>query len=316
MTRQATGVGIDVSKAKVDVAVHGGGRLGTFPRTVAGLEGLCDALSEVCVHRVVLEASGGYEGLVLSVLSAAKLPLVLVQPVRARHFARALNQYAKTDALDAAVLAHMATVAVDSEPLWRPADPQVQKLRELVDRRLQLVDMLGAETKRKRHVSGAAAKSIERVRKVLSRELAKVEAAIDETIEASEDLAHQDEVLQSVRGVGRNTTAALLAHLPELGRLDRRAIASLAGLAPVNRDSGTKNGKRYVRGGRRKVRSALYMAALASTKWNAHLKAFYERLVGRGKPGKVALIAVAHKLLLHLNSLMREVLSRPARAAA
>lgn len=310
------GVGIDVSKAKLDVAVHGHGVIGVFARNKRGLEDLVEALSAWDVHRVVIEASGGYEQLALRALAAACLPVVLVQPGRARHFAKALNQHAKTDPLDAIVLAHMAMVAVDSSPLWKPREPEVQQLRGLVDRRLQLICMVGAETKRLRHVHCDARKSIERIRKVLRKELKSIDRAIDLLIASSESLSEQSSVIRAVDGAGRQTAATLLAHMPELGTVNRGPIAALAGVAPINRDSGLKKGQRFTRGGRKAVRAVLYMAALASTKWNDHLKAFYTRLVARGTPKKVALIAVAHKLLIHLNSLMKAHLTQPARAAA
>lgn len=309
------GVGIDVSKARLDVAVHGVGHIGTFARDEQGLAELVEALRPFDVHRVVLEASGGYEQLALVALSAAELPVVLVQAVRARHFARAINQYAKTDALDAIVLAHMAAIAVDAKPLWKPKEPELQRLRGLVDRRTQLINMVGAEGKRLRHVSAEAQRSIERIRKVLRKELKRIDDSIDELIASSETLSEKAKVLTSPAGAGRQTAATLLSHLPELGTLGRAPIAALAGIAPINRDSGTKTGQRYTRGGRKAVRTVLYMAALASITWNPHLKAFYARLLARGKPKKVALIAVAHKLLTHLNSLMRAHLERPTLAA-
>ena len=309
------GVGIDVSKAKLDVAVHGFGFLGVFSRDESGLKELVEALECFDVHRVVLEASGGYEQLALFALAAGKLPVVLVQAVRARHFARAINQYAKTDALDAVVLAHMAAIAVDDVPLWKPREPELQRLRGLVDRRAQLINMVGAESKRRRHVSPEARESIERIQKVLRQELKRIDREIETLVAGSETLKEKADVISSPRGSGRQTAATLLSHLPELGTLGRGPIAALAGIAPINRDSGTKTGQRYTRGGRKAVRTVLYMAALASTRWNEHLKAFYTRLVARGKPKKVALIAVAHKLLTHLNSLMRAHLQRPTHAA-
>ena len=309
------GVGIDVSKAKLDVAVHGFGNLGVFSRNESGLKDLVAALEPFDIHRVVLEASGGYEQLALFALAAGDLPVVLVQAGRARHFAKAINQYAKTDAIDAVVLAHMAAIAVDDVPLWHPRAPELQRLRGLVDRRRQLIDMIGAESKRLRHVSPEARESIERIKKVLRQELKLIDGEVEGLIAGSEVLQEKANVITSPRGAGRQTAATLLSHLPELGTLGRAPIAALAGIAPINRDSGTKTGQRFIRGGRKAVRNVLYMAALASIKWNDHLKAFYVRLVARGKPKKVALIAVAHKLLTHLNSLMREHLQRQTQAA-
>jgi len=312
----ASGVGIDVSKAKVDVAVRGHGVIGAFERTAEGLSELVETLEGFDVQCIVLEASGGYEQAVLAALWTADLPCVLVSPSRARHFARALSQYAKTDELDAQVLAHMAEVAVGTSPLWCPPEPEVAELRGLVDRRNQLIEMVGAEVKRLRHVHPKLRPSIERIRKVLRAELKRVDKAIAALIAGRNSLRERAAVIRSVSGAGPQMAATLLSHLPELGRLTRGSVAALAGLAPMNRDSGTKRGQRYIRGGRKAVRNVLYMAALSATRWNEHLKSFYAGLLARGKPPKVALIAVARKLLVHLNSLMRAHLSQPTWAAA
>jgi len=258
------GVGIDVSKAKLDVAVHQCGPIGVFPRTRKGLEDLARALEERDDYRIVVEASGGYERLALVALAAAGHAVVLIQPSRARNFANAFGYLAKTDPIDAAVLAHMAAVAVDDSVLWRPQEPEVQRLRGLVDRRSQLLKMIGAETKRLRLAEGSAKKSIERIQKVLGKERKAIEAAIDALITKTETLAERAEVIRGPDGAGPVLAATLLAHLPELGTLTRGAISALAGLAPINRDSGTKKGQRFIRGGRQQVRNILYMAALAS----------------------------------------------------
>lgn len=312
----ATGVGIDVSKDTVDVAVHGQGYLGQYRRDAAGLKAVVKALSGVSVHRVLVEASGGYEQLVASSLDAAGLPVVLLEPSRARHFARAVGRQAKTDAIDAQVLAHMAEVAVEDRPLWKPRGEDVEALRGLVKRRGQLLTMVDAETKRRRLADPEMRRSIERILKVLKAEIAKMDQGIQERIQGSAFLSEAASVARSVAGVGPQVSSAVLAYLPELGQLSRREVTSLAGLAPMNRDSGTKVGQRHIRGGRNAVRKALYMAAMVGLRYNEHLKAFFLRLVARGKKKKVALIACMRKLLIHLNSLFREAFYRPTEAAS
>jgi len=312
----ATGVGIDVSKGTVDLAVHGQGHLGQYSRDTAGLSEVVDQLRGVDVHRVVVEASGGYEQLVIAMLHAAGLPVVLLEPNRARHFARAVGRQAKTDAIDAVVLAHMAAVAVDDRPLWEPRSDDVEALRHLVKRRCQLLVMVDAEKKRRRHADKETRRSIQRILKTFKAEVARMDKRILEQVRSSSRLSAGAQVAESVRGVGPKVSSTLLSFLPELGRLTRRRITSLAGLAPMNRDSGTKTGQRHIRGGRQAVRRVLYMAALVGLRHNPHLKAFYTRLVARGKTKKVALIACMRKLLIHLNSLFREAFYQPTHAAS
>ena len=312
----ATGVGIDVSKDTVDLAVHGRGHLGKYSRDAAGLAEVVNELRVVDVHRVVVEASGGYEQLVIALLQAAGLPVVLLEPNRARHFARAVGRQAKTDAIDAVVLAHMAAVAVDDRPLWQPRSEEVETLRHLVKRRCQLLVMVDAEKKRRRHADKETRRSIERNLKTFKAEVARMDKRIQAQIQSSAQLSAGAELAESVRGVGPKVSSTLLSFLPELGRLTRRRITSLAGLAPINRDSGTKSGQRHIRGGRQAVRRVLYMAALVWLKHNDHLRAFYTRLVARGKTKKVALIDCIRKLLIHLNSLFREAFYTPTHAAS
>jgi transposase len=298
------GIGIDISKDKVDVASTDGWEA-KFSRTPAGLKKLAEAVAERGPHRVVVEASGGYEQAVLVALYAASVPTVLIVPQRARHFARAIGKLAKTDPIDARVLARMALVAVDDAPVWAPLDEKLAGLRDLVFRRQQLVELVDAERKRKAQACGLARESVEIIVEALLKEQRRVEKLIDAALADAPSMKADAEVLESVKGVGRTTAATLLVTLPELGTLDRGEITALAGVAPYNRESGKWAGKRTISGGRVRARRALYMAALSAIRHNAHLKAAYTRLRSRGKEGKVALVACMRKLLIHLNSLMR-----------
>lgn len=301
----SVGVGIDVSKAKVDYATSDGGFSGVVPRTAEGLLELARELEALEVSRVVLEASGGYERLVLEVLHAAGLPVVLIQPMRARHFARALGKRAKTDAIDALVLARMALLAVDDQPLWSPPTEGQALLRGLVDRRRQLLTLIDMETKRKRGAHEVVLVGITETLSFLKAKLSEVDRQISKLLSQDEELGDQAATLAEVKGVGRVTACTLLVHVPELGTLNRRQIAALVGVAPMNRDSGTKSGQRFIHGGRAQARKVLYMATLTAMRWNSHIKDVYLRLLQRGKPKKLALVACMRRLVVHLNSRMR-----------
>ena len=299
------GVGIDVSKDWLDVAATGGAAAWRVANSLGGLDGLVAQLRELDVHRIVLEASGGYETLALERLHAAGFAVVLVQPLRARHFARALGRYAKTDAIDAHVLARMALLAVEEAPLWEPVDEQLADLKALVERRQQVLALRDAERKRLRLARAIVRADLERAVAALTAQVAELECRIDALVTAQRRLFDEVALLQSVRGVGRVSAATLRVVVPELGTLTRQQVAALVGVAPMNRDSGGKSGRRYIRGGRNVARQALYMAALAATRWNAVIRARYAHLVATGKKPKVALVACMRKLLIHLNSLMR-----------
>jgi transposase len=305
------GIGIDVSKDWLDVASTEVAAPWRVPNSVEGLGQLVAQLSGGEVHRVVLEASGGYESAALEHLRAAGFAVVLVQPMRARHFARALGQDAKTDALDAQVLARMALLAVEGAPLWAPVAEQVADLKALVDRRQQVLALRDGEKKRLRFARAIVRADLERTVAELTTQVAELERRIDALVAANQRLTEDVAVLEAVRGVGRITAATLRVTVPELGTLTRQQVAALVGVAPMNRDSGSKVGRRFIRGGRAAARQALYMAALAATRWNSVIKARYAHLVGRGKKPKVALIACMRKLLIHLNPLMRGVLAPP-----
>lgn len=305
MAGDGLGLGIDVSKKTVDYATSDGAVRGTVTRSAAGLGRMVAAVRHLPIHRVVVEASGGYERAVLETLVVAELPVVLVQPVRARHFAKALGRYPKTDAIDAAVLARMAAVAVEGVPLWKPPSEEAAGLRALVDRRRQLVTMIDSESKRLRQASAVVRDDVAELLALLRERLRKVEQRLAAQIASCDELAARAALLTEVRGIGLVTAATLLVYVPELGTLRRREVASLVGVAPVNRDSGTWSGRRFIHGGRREARQALYMATLAAIQHNEHIRPFFRRLRGRGKHGKVALVACMRKLIIHLNARLR-----------
>jgi transposase len=298
-------IGIDVAKDKLDVAVRPSGERFVVPRTEAGLKELNDRLRQLDVAVVGLEATGGYETVVAASLSAAGLPLVVVNPAQVRAFAHALGKRAKTDPIDAAVIAHFIEAA---KPQVRPLpDEATRQLGDLVGRRSQILAMIVAEQQRKKHrPNPRMLASLERLLAALQRELSDLDGQIREAIKASPVWREKDELLESVTGVGPAISSRLLAGLPELGALDRRKIAALVGLAPWTRQSGRWKGKSLIGGGRADVRSALFMGALVAVKHNPTLKAFYQRLIAAGKEKMVALIAVARKLLTILNAIVRD----------
>ena len=305
-------VGIDVSKATLDVATWPTTRQWTARQAAGDRSELIRDLAALAPRLIVLEASGGYEAVVAGELAAAGLPVAVVNPRQVRDFARATGQRAKTDALDAQLL---ALFAARVQPPARPLpDAATQDLLALVVRRQQLVDMLGAERNRLAVARPAVRRTVQAHVRWLERELQQVDTGIAALIEASPVWRVQDDLLRSVPGIGPTTAQALLAHLPELGRLSHRAVAALVGLAPFAADSGRRRGVRQIRGGRPAVRRPLYMAALVATRHNPVIAAFYRRLVAAGKPKKLALIAAMRKLLVILNSMMRD--GQPWRDAA
>lgn len=308
----ALGIGIDVSKDKVDVATSDGSWLATFEQTPRGLIDLAEAVAERAPHRVVVEASGGYERPVLAAVHAVGAAVVLIQPGRARSFARAIQKLAKTDRIDAMVLARMALVAVDDTALWTPLDADTEALQGLVLRRQQIVAHIDTEQKRLRAATGPVRGSIERSLAFARGERDAIEDEMDLLLARAPALELASDTLEAVQGVGRITAVTLLVTLPELGTLDRRQIAALAGVAPMNRDSGGWSGQRFVTGGRIRARNALYMAALSAARHNPHIRELYARLRGAGKPAKVALVAAMRKLLIHLNAKMRLCRARNA----
>jgi transposase len=298
-------VGIDVSKDRLDVAVRPGGELFAVERNATGLELLVARLRELSPRIVALEATGGFETVVAATLAAAGLPVAIVNPAQIRAFAKAIGQRAKTDPIDAGVIAHFAE-ATKPEPRPLP-DQATRLLADLVARRRQIIEMIVAERQRERRITiPRLKKSITRLLKALEKELATVDSDIDDAVRGSTAWREKEDLLASVPGVGPTIARTLIAELPELGQLGRKEIAALAGLAPFTRQSGQWRGRSFIGGGRTAVRSAVFMGAMVAKKHNPVLKAFFDRLVAAGKPKMVALIAVARKLLTILNAILRD----------
>ena len=297
-------VGIDVSKDKLDVYVHPSGRFLQVARTEAGLAQLTDELRGLTIALVAAEATGGYETMVVYGLTTSGFSTVIVNPAQVRHYAKAWGKRAKTDALDAQVIARFAEAM---RPEVRPLpDDALRHLSSLMDRRRQIVGMIASDKQREHATTDAKLKkSITRLRRALEKELGRIDADIDGQIGLFPEWLAQETLLTSVPGVGTVTARTLLAELPELGRLDRRQIGSLAGLAPWTRESGRWIGQSRIGGGRARVRTALYMAVLSGVRYNPVLKAFYKELLLRGKPKLVASMAAARKLLTILNAMLR-----------
>jgi len=297
-------VGIDVAKDRLDVAVRPSGELFVVERDASGLELLVQRLGSLGPSLIALEATGGFETVVAAALGAAGLPFVVVNPAQVRAFARAVGQRAKTDPIDAAVIAHFAE-ATRPEPRPLP-DDATRQLADLIARRRQIVEMIGAERQREKRATRRIRKSIARLIKALERELTSVNGDIDDAVRGSPAWRDKEDLLASVPGIGPIIARTLIADLPELGRLDRKKIAALAGLAPFTRQSGAWRGRSFIGGGRVAVRAALFMGAMVAKRHNPVLKAFFDRLVAAGKPKMVALIAVARKLLTILNAVLRD----------
>ncbi|KQY21524.1 IS110 family transposase [Rhizobium sp. Root483D2] len=298
-------IGIDVSKDRLDIAVTPSGEVFFVDNSHAGLEELVSRLKTERADVVALEATGGFETLTVAGLSAAGFAVLVVNPAQVRAYANAIGRRAKTDPIDAAVIA--AFVAA-THPEIRPLrDAETQALSELVARRRQIVQMIVAEENRLRMVQAQQAqKSIRRLLAALRRELESLDADMDSHIRKSPLWRVRERLLVSVPGVGSTTARTLLAEMPELGSLDRRQIASLAGLAPWTRQSGQWKGKSFIGGGRGKVRAVLFMAALVASRHNPILKTFRDRLVAAGKPKIVAIVATMRKLLTILNAIIRD----------
>lgn len=300
-------VGIDVAKAELVVAIHPTNERWTVANNERGVRTLVERLRTVPPTLIVLEATGGYELLAVAALVAAALPVVVANPRQVRDFARGTGQLAKTDRLDADIL---ATFADRVRPAVRPLpDAEAQELDALLTRRRQLLEMLGAERNRLGQVFGKGKRPVKKSLTAhiayLERELKSTDHDLGDLVRSSPAWREREDLLRSVPGVGPVLSRTLLADLPELGRLFRREIAKLVGVAPLSRDSGTLRGRRFVQGGRASVRAVLYMGALVATKRNAIIGAFYRRLVAAGKPKKLALVACMRKLLTILNTMAR-----------
>lgn len=297
-------VGIDVSKDRLDVHILPAGRTFTNQHDGNGVEQLVGELRQLAPVLIVLEATGGFEATVAAALAGARLPVAVVNPRQIRDFARATGRLAKTDALDAQVIALFAErIRPEARPL---ADADSRALAELVARRRQVVEMIGMESNRLHQARNPRVqRMLGATLKTLKDQLAELDRDIDDTVRRSPIWRAAGGLLTSVPGVGDVTAHTLIADLPELGQLDRRRIAALVGVAPINRDSGQMRGKRTISGGRSDVRSALYMATLSAIRWNPVISKHYQSLVERGRPKKVALIACMRRLLGILNAIVR-----------
>lgn len=311
----ATAVGIDVSKDKLDVHVLPQGESFSVPRNAKGVEELVGRFRSYEPAVIAVEATGGFESVVAAGLAAEALPVVVVNPAQVRAFARSLGQRAKTDPIDACVIARF--VEATKPPIRPLPDEETRLLSDLVTRRAQIIQMIVAEKQREKRVTNRHLhKSIARLIKALEKEINAVDEEIDGMMRGSPIWREKEDLLESVPGVGDITTRTLLADLPELGTLDRRRIASLVGYAPFTRQSGQWRGKSFIAGGRSHVRSVLFMAAMTARRCNPILKAFYERLIAKGKPKMVAMVAIARKLLTILNAIIRDKKPWQAQAVA
>ena len=297
-------IGIDVSKDRLDIHVLPVGETFAVARNGEGLSELIERLRPLAGAVVGVEATGGFETVAAASLASAGLSVVVVNPAQVRSFAQALGKRAKTDPIDAAVIARFVEA---TRPEIRPLpDEQTQALADLVARRRQIIQMMVAERQRAVRLPKRLSKSCERVVRMLGKELAALDQDINDTVRSSPVWREKEDLLASVPGIGPVTAHTLLAELPELGALGRREIAALGGLAPWTRQSGQWKGKSMIGGGRPTVRSVLFIAALVAARHNPALKAFHQRLIAAGKPKMVALIAVARKLLTILNAILRD----------
>lgn len=302
---EAIFVGIDVSKDRLDVHVRPSGEAFAVTRDGKGLEALVDRLRTLPPTLIAVEATGGFETIVAAALAAAALPLAVINPAQVRHFAQALGKRAKTDPIDAEVIARFVEAV---KPAPRPVpDEQARLLAELVARRRQIIEMIVAERQREKRAENVRVrKSLARTIKTLEKELPQIDGDIDTLVRGSPAWREKEDLLVTFPGVSNTLARTFLAEVPELGTLNRREIASLAGVAPFTRQSGRWKGKSMIGGGRAPLRAGLYMAALSATRYNPPLKGFYQRLLSAGKPKMVALIAVARKILTILNAMLRD----------
>lgn len=306
-------VGVDVSKGRLDWAIGEEGEIDHVANTSAGIRKLLARWIKLDIELIVVESTGGYERDLTERLSAAGLPVVLVNPWRVRRFGEGLGVLAKTDPLDARVLALYGERA---KPRQRPLPGPTQRhLADLIRRRRQLISMIVAEKSRLDTSAAVATKDIKQIVDVLERHVTKIDMRIDAAIDADPEKAENRDRLLSVPSIGPGVTRALLIDLPELGTLGRREIASLVGVAPFAKDSGKKSGHRRIRAGRSAPRTALYLAAMNAARFNPALKPVYQRMIESGKPPKVAFIAIARKLLVMLNAMVRDKTSWQERIA-
>lgn len=304
-------IGADVSKTRLDI--HGLGELTSVANDRYGIRRLIGRLRRSRPQLIVVEATGGYERSLVHGLLDAGLPVVRVNPLRVRRFAQSRGILAKTDRIDARVLADFGRLNADQLRPMQPISDNARMLQELIARRRQLVEQSVANKNQREHVTlGSVRQSIDRTIKHLCKEIMLVEQQIQEIIDSDEKLSGRQRKLQSVPGIGARVSRVLVSELPELGELDRRKIAALVGVAPFNDESGGYNGPRHIRGGRATVRSALYMATLVATRHDPVIRDYYNHLKANGKPKKVALVACMRKRLNYLTAILSK---RPPQAA-
>jgi transposase len=304
VSKRKTNIGIDVSKRLLEVAVHESEFQYRCPNQASAFGALLAELIALRPARIVVEATGGLEKPVVAALHAAGLPVVVLNPRQVRAFAKAIGQLAKTDRLDAGVLAHFA--AAIKPPLRPLKSTDEQELEALMGRRAQLIEMLVAEKNRRNSAtSDVVRETIKEHIDWLEDRIAELDEQLQARLVSSSEWQNKDTILQSVPGIGRVVSFALLAELPELGTLNRQRISKLVGVAPLNCDSGQQRGVRHIFGGRARVRSMLYMATFTATRFNPVIKEFYQRLVAKGKPHKVAITACMRKLLSIINLMVR-----------
>jgi transposase len=296
-------IGIDVSKNTLDVAIHQG-EVWNVTNDPTGIGMLLERLRPLSLGRVIVESTGGLELMVVAELCAAKLPVALTNPARVRAFAKSIGQLAKTDTLDALLLARFGEAV--KPPVHQLATADEQHLSDLLQRRRQLIDMRTAEQNRLGTARPLLHNHIEKHLEWLAETLTALDAEITEFMHQTPIWQSKNEILQSVPGIGRITAYTVLADLPELGTLNRKQISALVGIAPMNHDSGGRRGKRRTQGGRASVRKVLYMATLTATRVNPVIQAFYQHLLKAGKEKKVALTACMHKLLIILNAMVKQ----------
>ena len=297
-------VGVDVGKSQLDLYLLERDRALSVPNEEDAIASLIRRLRRYRLERIVIEATGRLEQPFVRAALAAGLPVVVVSPLKIRRFADAIGQLAKTDQIDARLIARFAAAV---KPLARPAsDANAQAIKDLVVRRRQLVSLRTMEKNRRQVMPQELKAGIDRIIKTLDRELKRLEQLIDHAVDQHAPSRHKRDLLTSMPGIGNSVAATLLGDLPELGSLNRREIASLTGVAPFNRDSGKLHGKRRIRGGRAHSRTALYLSAMVATRFNPDIKRFYERLVSAGKHKKVALTACIRKIVTALNAMLRD----------
>jgi transposase len=296
-------IGIDTSKAHLDVAVGKDGDVTRVNNDIQGIQSLVEQFKELQPDLIVVESTGGLERALIAELVFAKLPVALVNPGRVREFAKSIGQLAKTDKIDARLLARFAEATQPAQVELPSAEEQL--LSALITRRRQVIEMLTAEKNHLLSTPLAVRELVERNLAWLEQQLKELNDKIDDFIQSDPNFKPKEKILRSAKGVGPILAATLLSELPELGRLDRKKIASLVGVAPFNRDSGRFRGKRRIRGGRSAVRSVLYMATVAAVRCNPIIKVFYHRLLSYGKEKKVALVACMRKFLTILNAMIR-----------